>query len=91
MILCVSNSVSSDTVVANREKVDLKSQYEKRKQELEQKLPNAHKIVKCEEIEEVMFNWLNLKAYSWMKKTEKNGVLYPKIAVEARVEPKLEV
>lgn len=83
--------VDSDTVVANRERADLKVQFEQRREELERRVPNAYPIATCGEIENAMYSWLSMKPYSWMRKTTKNGVLYPKIAVEAMGEPTLDV
>ena len=66
-------------------------QFDQRREELEQRVPNAYPIATSGEIENAMYSWLSMKPYSWMRKTTKNGVLYPKIAVEAMGEPTLDV
>lgn len=83
--------MDSRDVIANMEKEELKEQYKKIKEQFLSTLSNRHPIVECKEIEPAMRGWVSFQPYTWMKEEEKDGKLYPKVAVKSNKQVPLEV
>ena len=75
--------VDINAVVNNRNKPELIRQYEQIRNKFLKTVPNIHPIVTCNEIEPIMTGWVSFKKYTWMEEVERDGIIYPKIAVKA--------
>ena len=80
--------VDSYTVRKNQRRPELRKQFELSREEFLKTIPNHHPIATCEEIDNAMRGWLNLKKYKWLNATVEDGVFYPRIAVDAFAKPK---
>lgn len=80
--------VDSYTVRKNQRRPELRKQFELSREEFLKTVPNHHPIATCEEIDNAMRGWLNLKRYKWLNATVEDGVFYPRIAVDAFAKPK---
>lgn len=73
--------MDSDQVMMNRNNPKLVEQYTSIRDHFVKEQKSDHPIIRCNEIEYVMSGWVSHKPYLWMKEEERDGVLYPKIAV----------
>ena len=84
-------SVDSRVVFENMKNEELHEQFLHVKEEFLKTIPNHHPIVECHEIEPAMRGWVSYQPYTWMKEEERDGVFYPKVAVQSNKKVALDV
>lgn len=83
--------VDSRVVFENMKNEELHEQFLHVKEEFLKTIPNHHPIVECHEIEPAMRGWVSYQPYTWMKEEERDGVFYPKVAVQSNKKVALDV
>lgn len=83
--------VDSRVVFENMKNEELHEQFLHVKEEFLKTIPNHHPVVECHEIEPAMRGWVSYQPYTWMKEEERDGVFYPKVAVQSNKKVALDV
>ena len=80
-----------NAVMTNREKQSLIEQYKEVRDKFLLERKNFHPIATCKDIEWIMSGWVSYRPYTWMEEEERDGILYPKIAVKSNKKQSLEL
>ena len=80
-----------NAVMTNREKQSLIEQYKEVRDKFLLERKNFHPIATCKDIERIMSGWVSYRPYTWMEEEERDGILYPKIAVKSNKKQSLEL